>query len=73
MKYVLSLICLILLPTGLSAQEEKFKAVVREVREDLGKAREEKALTKAEAAQQRITLKKNITRLKDRIKKEKKL
>jgi biopolymer transport protein ExbB len=69
-KYVLCLICLIILPTGLSAQEDKFKTVVREVREDLGKAQKEKALTKADMAQQRITLRDTINRLKEQIKKE---
>ena len=70
MKTVLCLICLLILPAGLSAQEEKFKAVVREVREDLGKAQKEKMLTKADMAQQRKTLGNNINRLKERIKKE---
>ncbi|MCP4577957.1 MAG: MotA [Deltaproteobacteria bacterium] len=70
MKTVLCLICLLVLPAGLSAQEEKFKAVVREVREDLKDARKEKALTKAEMDQQRTTLRANVTRLKERIKKQ---
>jgi biopolymer transport protein ExbB len=69
-KYVLCLICLIILPTGLSAQEDKFKTVAREVREDLGKAQKEKALTKADMAQQRITLRNNINRFKEQLKKE---
>ena len=70
MKYVLCLICLLLLPTGLSAREEKFQAVVREVREDLGKARNEKALTRAEVAQKRTGLKQNLNLLKSQVKQE---
>ena len=70
MKYVLCLICLAFLPTGLSAQEDKFKAVAREVREDFGKAQEEKALTRAEMTQQRKALKKDLNRLKSQIKQE---
>ncbi len=70
MKYVLCLICLAFLPAGTSAQEEKFKAVAREVREDLGEARKEKVLTRVEAAQQRTSLKKEIKHLKERIKQE---
>ena len=70
MKYVLCLIALVILPAGLAAQEEKFKAVAREVREDLRDAQKEKALTRAEATQQRTTLKKNLQSLKERIKQE---
>ena len=70
MKTALCLLCLLILPIGLSAQEEKFKAVAREIRDDLGKAQEEKALTKADMAQQRITFKQKISRLKEQIKKE---
>ena len=65
MKYVLCLIALAFLPAGVSAREEKFKAVAREVREDLGEARKEKALTRAETAQKRTSLKKEIKRLKE--------
>ena len=71
MKYALCLIFLTLLPAGLSAQEEKFKAVVREVQEDLGEARKEKAITRSEAARQRARLKKDIEGLKMRVKREK--
>ena len=67
---MLCLICLTFLPAGLSAQENKFKAVAREVREDLGKAQEEKALTRTEITQQRKTLRKKLNRLKEQIKQE---
>ena len=70
MKYVFCLICLLILPAGVSAQEDKFKAVAREVREDFGKAQEEKALTRAEMTQQRKALKKDLNRLKSQIKQE---
>jgi uncharacterized protein YeeX (DUF496 family) len=57
--------CLLLLPAGLSAQEEKFKTVVREVRKDLEKAQEEKVLTATEIEQQRTELKRHLNQLKD--------
>ena len=72
MKYILCLICLLILPSGLSAQEEKFKVVAGEIQNDLGKAREEKALTKSEVNQQRKKLKNDINRLKEMIKRENK-
>ena len=71
MKYILCLLCLAIFPAGLSAQEEKFKAVVREVQEDLEKAREEKGLTRSEAARHRTRLKKDMDLIKSHIQQEK--
>ena len=70
MKYLIFLISLFLLPAGLSAQEKKLKTVVREIREDLQSAHEEKALTQAEIKQQRDSLKTEVKRLKEQIKRE---
>ncbi len=71
MKYILCLMCLLILPAGLSAQEEKFKTVVREVKKDLQKAQEEKVLTGTEIEQQRTELKRHLNQLKAQIKEEK--
>jgi biopolymer transport protein ExbB len=69
-KYLTFLMCLLILPAGLSAQEEKFKTVVRDVQEDLKKAQGEKALTRTEIDQQRTALKQHLDQLKARIKAE---
>lgn len=71
MKYLTLLMCLLLLPAGLSAQEEKFNTVVRDVKKDLEKAQEEKVLTASEIEQQRTQLKRRLSQLKTQIKEEK--
>jgi len=70
-KYLTLLMCLLLLPAGLSAQEEKFKTVVRDVKKDLEKAQEEKVLTASDIEQRRTELKRHLNQLKTQIKEEK--